>query len=143
MIMASVDNTSGPVPQRKEGCTLQCALSSKEEKSSCILSALFQSHGGRDISSLVSMYHLSPQGVNCALRISGLYTSRLLDAVCKKVLNLLKKGLLKVEATLKSAWTEKDQIDNLLKERRLMRSLEKFVDGRLYEGGLWQLQRTI
>nr|GEV28156.1 retrovirus-related Pol polyprotein from transposon TNT 1-94 [Tanacetum cinerariifolium] len=28
-------NTSGPVPQRKERCTLQCALSSKEEKSSC------------------------------------------------------------------------------------------------------------
>ncbi|GJR06080.1 retrovirus-related pol polyprotein from transposon TNT 1-94 [Tanacetum coccineum] len=71
--------------------------------------------------------------VICVLRISGLYTSRLLDAACKKVLNLLKKGLLKVEATLKSAWTEKDQIDNLLKERRLMRSLEKFVGGRLYE----------
>ncbi|GJV27380.1 hypothetical protein Tco_1383828 [Tanacetum coccineum] len=32
--MASVDNTSGPVPQRKERCTLQCALSLKEEKSS-------------------------------------------------------------------------------------------------------------
>ncbi|GJR34409.1 hypothetical protein Tco_1210093 [Tanacetum coccineum] len=32
--------------------------------------------------------------VNCVLRISGLYTSRLLDAACKKVLNLLKKGLL-------------------------------------------------
>ncbi|GJZ19653.1 putative ribonuclease H-like domain-containing protein [Tanacetum coccineum] len=62
-------------------------------------------------------------------RISGLYTSRLLDAASKKVLNLLKKGLLKVEATLKSAWTEKDQIDNLLKERRLMRSLEKDCDG--------------
>ncbi|GKB03745.1 hypothetical protein Tco_0831888 [Tanacetum coccineum] len=81
--------------------------------------------------------------VNCVLRISGLYTSRLLDAACKKVLNLLKKGLLKVEATLKSAWTEKDQIDNLLKERRLMRSLEKFVGGRLYEGDLRRLQRTI
>ncbi|GJS29064.1 retrovirus-related pol polyprotein from transposon TNT 1-94 [Tanacetum coccineum] len=46
----------------------------------------------------------------------------------------------KVEATLKSAWTEKDQIDNLLKERRLMRSLEKFVGGKLYEGDL-QLQQ--
>ncbi|GJT92716.1 hypothetical protein Tco_1081561 [Tanacetum coccineum] len=34
MIMASVDNTSGPVPQRKEKCTPQCTLSSKEEKSS-------------------------------------------------------------------------------------------------------------
>ncbi|GJU88755.1 hypothetical protein Tco_1301178 [Tanacetum coccineum] len=30
----SADNTSGPVPQRKQRCTLQCALSSKEEKSS-------------------------------------------------------------------------------------------------------------
>ncbi|GJU57888.1 hypothetical protein Tco_1235654 [Tanacetum coccineum] len=39
MIMAFVDNTSGPVPQRKERCTLQCALSSKEEKSSCILNS--------------------------------------------------------------------------------------------------------
>ncbi|GKA25782.1 hypothetical protein Tco_0711891 [Tanacetum coccineum] len=28
----------------------------------------------------------------------------------------------------KSDWTEKDQIDNFLKERRLMRSLEKFID---------------
>ncbi|GJV06692.1 hypothetical protein Tco_1344348 [Tanacetum coccineum] len=39
MIMVSVDNTSGPAPQRKEECTLQCALSSKEEKSSCILNS--------------------------------------------------------------------------------------------------------
>ncbi|GJS59905.1 hypothetical protein Tco_0654689 [Tanacetum coccineum] len=33
--MASADNTSGPAPQRKERCTLQCALSLTEEKSSC------------------------------------------------------------------------------------------------------------
>ncbi|GKC74269.1 hypothetical protein Tco_1120152 [Tanacetum coccineum] len=33
----------------------------------------------------------------------------------------------------KSAWTEKDQIDNFLKERRLMRSLENIIGGRLYE----------
>ncbi|GKD97306.1 uncharacterized mitochondrial protein-like protein [Tanacetum coccineum] len=32
----SADNTSGPIPQRKESCTLQCALSSKEEKSSSL-----------------------------------------------------------------------------------------------------------
>ncbi|GKF27565.1 hypothetical protein Tco_0093907, partial [Tanacetum coccineum] len=32
--MASADNTLGPAPQRKERCTLQCALSLKEEKSS-------------------------------------------------------------------------------------------------------------
>ncbi|GJY34231.1 retrovirus-related pol polyprotein from transposon TNT 1-94 [Tanacetum coccineum] len=49
----------------------------------------------------------------------------------------------KVKAMPKSAWTEKDQIDNFLKERRLMRSLEKFVGGRLYEGDLRLLQRTI
>ncbi|GJV46917.1 retrovirus-related pol polyprotein from transposon TNT 1-94 [Tanacetum coccineum] len=107
-----------------------------------LLGALFQSHGGRDISSLVINASSNGQSlslflkevevfdkrvlerVNCVLRISGLYTLRLLDAACKKVLNLLKKGLLKVEAILKSAWTEKDQIDNFLKERRLMRSLE-------------------
>ncbi|GJQ98405.1 hypothetical protein Tco_0009544 [Tanacetum coccineum] len=32
--MAFADNTSGPALQRKEKCTIQCALSSKEEKSS-------------------------------------------------------------------------------------------------------------
>ncbi|GJU24393.1 hypothetical protein Tco_1163014 [Tanacetum coccineum] len=32
--MASADITSGPAPQRKEKCTLQCALSLKEKKSS-------------------------------------------------------------------------------------------------------------
>ncbi|GJW30185.1 hypothetical protein Tco_0047060 [Tanacetum coccineum] len=42
----------------------------------------------------------------------------------------------KVNATLKSAWTEKDQINDLLKESRLMRSLEKFVGGKLFEGDL-------
>ncbi|GJX50116.1 retrovirus-related pol polyprotein from transposon TNT 1-94 [Tanacetum coccineum] len=58
-------------------------------------------------------------------------------------LHLVGDGRLKVKATLKSAWTEKDQIDNLLKERRLMRSLEKFVGGRPYGGDLRLLQRTI
>ncbi|GKA19508.1 hypothetical protein Tco_0699423, partial [Tanacetum coccineum] len=33
--MASADNSSGPAAQRKERCTLQCALSLEEEKSSC------------------------------------------------------------------------------------------------------------
>ncbi|GJS89152.1 hypothetical protein Tco_0438001 [Tanacetum coccineum] len=35
--------------------------------------------------------------VNCVLRISGLYTSRLLDAAFKKVLNLPREGLLVYE----------------------------------------------
>ncbi|GKD78044.1 hypothetical protein Tco_1340665, partial [Tanacetum coccineum] len=34
--MAAADNTSGPVPQSKERCTLQFALSLEEEKSSCL-----------------------------------------------------------------------------------------------------------
>ncbi|GKB37892.1 hypothetical protein Tco_0882834, partial [Tanacetum coccineum] len=83
----------------------------------------------------VLRYHILEM-VNCVLRISELYTSRLLDAACKKVMNLLKKGLLKVEAMPKSGCTEKDQIDNFLNGRRLMRSLDKFVGGRLYEGDL-------
>ncbi|GKE74185.1 hypothetical protein Tco_1536226, partial [Tanacetum coccineum] len=35
IIMASIDVSSGPAPHRKEKCTLQCALSLKEDKSSC------------------------------------------------------------------------------------------------------------
>nr|GFA76529.1 hypothetical protein [Tanacetum cinerariifolium] len=34
-------------------------------------------------------------------------------------------------------------IDKMLKTRRIMRSLEQFVGGRLYEGDFWMLQRTI
>nr|GFC96676.1 hypothetical protein [Tanacetum cinerariifolium] len=34
-------------------------------------------------------------------------------------------------------------IEKMLKTRRIMRSLEKFVSGRLYEGDLRMLQRTI
>nr|GFA53563.1 hypothetical protein [Tanacetum cinerariifolium] len=34
-------------------------------------------------------------------------------------------------------------IDKMLKTRRIMRSLEKFVGGRLYEGDFRMLQRTI
>nr|GFD08089.1 hypothetical protein [Tanacetum cinerariifolium] len=34
-------------------------------------------------------------------------------------------------------------IEKMLKTRRIMRSLERFVGGRLYEGDLRMLQRTI
>nr|GFC87550.1 hypothetical protein [Tanacetum cinerariifolium] len=34
-------------------------------------------------------------------------------------------------------------IEKMLKTRRIMRSLEKFVGGRLYEGDFCMLQRTI
>ncbi|GJW13026.1 retrovirus-related pol polyprotein from transposon TNT 1-94 [Tanacetum coccineum] len=43
---------------------------------------------------------------------------------------------------VKSAWTEKDQINDLLKESRLMRSLEKFVGGKLFEGDLRLRQKN-
>ncbi|GJY49023.1 hypothetical protein Tco_0438979 [Tanacetum coccineum] len=39
-LMHSADNTSGPAPQRKERCTLQCALSLKEEKYSYLRAVL-------------------------------------------------------------------------------------------------------
>ncbi|GJS14792.1 integrase, catalytic region, zinc finger, CCHC-type containing protein [Tanacetum coccineum] len=80
--------------------------------------ALFQSHGGRDISSLAIL-----ERVNSVLRIYGLYTLRLLDAACKKVQNLLKKGLLlmqktfitgkKVKSKAEEYVGQEDQIDNL------------------------------
>nr|GEW89490.1 ribonuclease H-like domain-containing protein [Tanacetum cinerariifolium] len=38
--MVPADNTSGPAPYRKEKCTLQCALSSKEDKSSYLRALL-------------------------------------------------------------------------------------------------------
>nr|GFC10605.1 hypothetical protein [Tanacetum cinerariifolium] len=34
-------------------------------------------------------------------------------------------------------------IEKMLKTRRIIRSLERFVGGRLYEGDFWMLQRTI
>nr|GEV35298.1 hypothetical protein [Tanacetum cinerariifolium] len=64
MKMASVDNTSGPVPQRKERCTLQCALSSKEEKSSCFRpfsSTMICSHMLGYYSSGSTVDHLTPE----------------------------------------------------------------------------------
>ncbi|GKA67344.1 hypothetical protein Tco_0767152 [Tanacetum coccineum] len=84
--------------------------------------ALISTNEGRDIYQLTLVLRFR---VNCALRISGIYTSRLLDAASKKVLNLLKKRLLKVETMPKSAWTEKDQIDNFLKERRIVMECPK------------------
>nr|GEW16001.1 hypothetical protein [Tanacetum cinerariifolium] len=50
--MASADNSSGPAPQRKERCTLQCALSLKEDKSSylrAVLSTTSRSYHARSV----------------------------------------------------------------------------------------------
>ncbi|GJV46221.1 hypothetical protein Tco_1430757 [Tanacetum coccineum] len=50
----------------------------------------------------------------------------------------------KVDSNAEGALGQRqDSTDNILKERRLMRSLEKVVGGRLYEGDLRRLQRTI
>nr|GFD16441.1 hypothetical protein [Tanacetum cinerariifolium] len=52
----------------------------------------------------------------------------------------------------KSIWRKSDKdraaamiqaIDKMLKTRRIMRSLERFVGGRMYEGDFRMLQRTI
>ncbi|GKB77209.1 retrovirus-related pol polyprotein from transposon TNT 1-94, partial [Tanacetum coccineum] len=108
----------------------------------------------------LSHYHGSPieKHLNAVIRSSDLKGTRTsvdfgirrnllaLIAFCRMRIMLVVKihavALLKVKAIPKSAWTEKDQIDNFLKERRLMRSLEKFVGGRLYEGDLRLRQKN-
>ncbi|GJT04593.1 retrovirus-related pol polyprotein from transposon TNT 1-94 [Tanacetum coccineum] len=53
--MTSVDVSSGPAPHRKEKCTLQCALSLKEKKSSCFQpfssTSFIFSHARSDVNS--------------------------------------------------------------------------------------------
>ncbi|GKD29858.1 hypothetical protein Tco_1240636 [Tanacetum coccineum] len=53
--MVSVGISLGPAPQRKERCTLQCALSLKEEKSSCFRpfssTSFIFSHARSDVNS--------------------------------------------------------------------------------------------
>ncbi|GJV28385.1 hypothetical protein Tco_1384833 [Tanacetum coccineum] len=66
-------------------------------------------------------------------------------------LNDIATGI-QMEYLPKRKWSKQDKqrarvmikaIDKKLKDRRLMRSLEKFVGGRPYKGDLWLLQRTI
>ncbi|GJX41937.1 hypothetical protein Tco_0256927 [Tanacetum coccineum] len=81
MIMVSVDNTSGPASQRKEECTLQCALSSKEEKSS----------SGNPVKKILLKLNLSDHrlfkdgGGVPASRLQLLYTERILEVTSIKV----------------------------------------------------------
>ncbi|GJX04625.1 hypothetical protein Tco_0190541 [Tanacetum coccineum] len=58
--MASADNTSGPAPQRKERCTLQCTLSLEEEKSSYLRVVL-------STTSISSHARSVNKWINCAL----------------------------------------------------------------------------
>ncbi|GJY74642.1 hypothetical protein Tco_0479073 [Tanacetum coccineum] len=61
------------------------------------------------------------------------------------------KGI-RMEYLPKTIWRQSDKeratamsqaIDKRLKSRRIMRSLEKFIGGRPYEGDFWLMQRTI
>ncbi|GJW65030.1 hypothetical protein Tco_0116914 [Tanacetum coccineum] len=58
--MASADNTSGPALQRKERCTLQCALSLEEEKSSCLRPFLSTSFMLFHARSVIKNGHMAP-----------------------------------------------------------------------------------
>ncbi|GJZ29866.1 retrovirus-related pol polyprotein from transposon TNT 1-94 [Tanacetum coccineum] len=119
--------------------------------------ALFQSHGGRDISSLAKSSESTQE------RIAGLGGNRLMrtdelhkfsDGTLNHVrtsLNDIATGI-QMEYLPKRKWSKQDKqrarvmikaIDKKLKDRRLMRSLEKFVGGRPYRGDLRLLQRTI
>ncbi|GJY33089.1 hypothetical protein Tco_0417558 [Tanacetum coccineum] len=69
----------------------------------------------------------------------------------RTALNDIATGI-QIEYLPKIKWTKQDKqrarvminaIDKKLKDRRLTRSLEKFVGGRPYRGDLWLLQRTI
>ncbi|GJY02315.1 hypothetical protein Tco_0360467 [Tanacetum coccineum] len=66
-------------------------------------------------------------------------------------LNDIATGI-QMEYLPKRKWSKQDKqrarvmikaIDKKLKDRRLMRSIEKFVGGRPYRGDLWPLQSTI
>ncbi|GKA24622.1 hypothetical protein Tco_0710655 [Tanacetum coccineum] len=85
--------------------------------------ALFQSHGGRDISSLAIL-----ERVNCVLRISGLYTLRLLDAACKTTST-------PTSPTTQAQVTYVSESVSYSK-KKVNEELRKFVGGRLYEGDL-------
>ncbi|GKF38804.1 hypothetical protein Tco_0118865, partial [Tanacetum coccineum] len=61
--MASADNTSGPAPQRKERCTIQCTLSLKEEKSSylrAVLSTTSISSNARSVNKWINVPYMAP-----------------------------------------------------------------------------------
>ncbi|GKA20084.1 hypothetical protein Tco_0700073 [Tanacetum coccineum] len=73
--MASADNTSGPAPQRKERCTLQCTLSLEEEKSSylrAVLSTTSISSHARSVNKWINTPRYSVQYFNPPPRVVSL-----------------------------------------------------------------------
>nr|GFD00666.1 hypothetical protein [Tanacetum cinerariifolium] len=82
---------------------------------------------------------------NVSLRIDGTLND------VRTALNDRLKGI-RMQYLSSTIWKKGDKerasamiqaIEKILKTRRIMRSLEKFVGGRLYEGDLRMLQRTI
>nr|GEX06477.1 hypothetical protein [Tanacetum cinerariifolium] len=76
------------------------------------------------------------------------------DGMLNDVLNALDDRLkgIRMQYLPQTTWRKGDKdraaamiqsIDKMLKTRRIMRSLERFIGGRLYEGDFWMLQRTI
>ncbi|GJR27305.1 hypothetical protein Tco_1103537 [Tanacetum coccineum] len=118
MIMVSVDNTSSPAPQRKEECTLQCALSSKEEKSSCNLkrNALI-----RDliVFGVAGEAKTTSTPTSPTTQVQVTYVSEFVSYSMLKQRTFVTGK--KVEA-VRRVLEEKDQIDNFLKERRFYTS---------------------
>ncbi|GJQ91950.1 putative reverse transcriptase domain-containing protein [Tanacetum coccineum] len=82
--------------------------------------------------------------VNCVLRISGLYTLRLLDVACKKVLNLLKKKdccirlrklVKKVESHDEECFGQRKTDCRLLERKKVNEELESLL--------LWRVERRL
>nr|GEZ50534.1 hypothetical protein [Tanacetum cinerariifolium] len=89
---------------------------------------------------------------NRLMRIDELY--KFSDGTLNDVRNALDNRLkgIRMQYLQQAIWRKggKDRaaamiqsIDKMLKTRRITRSLERFVGGRLYEGDFWMLQRTI
>nr|GFC18098.1 hypothetical protein [Tanacetum cinerariifolium] len=104
--------------------------------------------------------YLNPRGFiyqnkdkkNRLMRIDKLHKFR--DGTLNDVRNALDDHLkgIRIQYLLTTIWRRGDKdravamiqaIDKMLKTRRIMRSLEKFVGGRLYEGDFRMLQRTV
>nr|GEX97038.1 hypothetical protein [Tanacetum cinerariifolium] len=89
---------------------------------------------------------------NRLMRIDELY--KFSDGTLNDVRNALDDRLkgIRMQYLPQTIWRKGDKdraaamiqaIDKMLKTRRIMRSLERFVGGRLFEGDFWMLQRSI
>ncbi|GJU53626.1 hypothetical protein Tco_1227340 [Tanacetum coccineum] len=106
----------------------------------------------RRVEDLQGFIYLNKDKKNILMRIDELhkFSDGTLDDV-PTALNDRLKGI-RMEYLPKTIWRQSDRerakamiqaIEKMLKSRRIMRSLERFVGGRSYEGDLRLLQRTI